>query len=396
MYCELEALMWRGITLLALFIFALPTPSSAADDWAICTLGDAGEAIIAACTRVLQSGKLDHGQSAIAYRQRGSAYGTKGELDRAIADFTEAIRLDPRNAEGFARRADAYLDRQQLDQAIGDFSEAIRLGPDSPTARNNRGVAYWRKRDYARAIEDFDQAIRLNSTNPRAFLNRALVYEDQQQFDRAMADIAEAIHLNPNMADAFWLRGRLNEGQKNYRAAIEDYTRAIKLDPNNSIFFNDRGGAELDQTAAIDEMMRSLPDAARRQMAGNVLFAADESNPDGGASYQIDACSGKAHLLGRGGEQRDNYELAIEDFSQAIKLDRQYVFAFTNRARAYANICEYDRAIQDYDEAVRLDPRNARWLYQRGEVKIAKGNKTGGRSDIAAARAIDPNVDKRQ
>jgi tetratricopeptide (TPR) repeat protein len=66
--------------------------------------------------------------------------------------------------------------------------------------------------------------------------------------------------------------------------------------------------------------------------------------------------------------------------------------AFTNRGSGYANKGDYDRAIQDYDQAIKLDPKNAYALLNRGIAKVRKGDKAGGEADQAAARRINPNI----
>ena len=53
----------------------------------------------------------------------------KGDNDRAIADFNEAIRLDPKSSLTFRNRGDAYTDKGDHDRALADYSEAIRLDP---------------------------------------------------------------------------------------------------------------------------------------------------------------------------------------------------------------------------------------------------------------------------
>ena len=73
------------------------------------------------------------------------AYRVKGENDRAIADYTEAIRLDPKNANAYSNRGYAYSDKGDTDRAIADFTEAIRLDPKFAIAYNNRGLAYGEK-----------------------------------------------------------------------------------------------------------------------------------------------------------------------------------------------------------------------------------------------------------
>src|SRR5215475_10165435 len=146
----------------AFFAVARPALVSAAIADDVCDRGT-GEASIAACTRIIQDGRTSTENRAIAFNNRGRAYAGKGQYDRAIQDFDEAIRLKPNDAIAFYNRGRAYAaGKGQYDRAIQDFDQAIRLKPNDAIAFYNRGFAYARKGQPDRAIQDFDQAIRLN------------------------------------------------------------------------------------------------------------------------------------------------------------------------------------------------------------------------------------------
>jgi tetratricopeptide (TPR) repeat protein len=81
-------------------------------------------------------------QDAVSYNNRGVAWAGKGEFDKAIADYTEAIRLDPKYAAAFYNRGMAWDDKGDNDKAIADYTEAIRLDPKLAAAYNNRGMAW--------------------------------------------------------------------------------------------------------------------------------------------------------------------------------------------------------------------------------------------------------------
>ena len=63
-------------------------------------------------------------------------------LDRAIADYSEVIQIQPDFAGAYNNRGNAYGEKGELDRAIADYSEAIRLQPDDADAYYNRGIAY--------------------------------------------------------------------------------------------------------------------------------------------------------------------------------------------------------------------------------------------------------------
>jgi len=97
---------------------------------------------------------------------RAFLYAVNKHYDQAIADYTEAIRLNPQSALTFDARGFVYAAKEDYDRAIADYNEAIRLNPEFGTAFNNRGFAYAAKEDYDRAIADYYEAIRLNPVFP--------------------------------------------------------------------------------------------------------------------------------------------------------------------------------------------------------------------------------------
>jgi tetratricopeptide (TPR) repeat protein len=139
-------------------------------------------------------------QTPIVWQCRGALHILKGEYDRAIADYTEAIRLDPNYAEAYYERGVIYNMYQiDLNRAIENFTEAIRLDPKFPLVYNDRamiyndrGNAYKGKGQANRALADYNEAIRLNPRQRHAYGNRALVYRQLGRIAEAQAD--EAVH----------------------------------------------------------------------------------------------------------------------------------------------------------------------------------------------------------
>ena len=62
---------------------------------------------------------------------RSAALMEKHDLDRAIADFTDAIRLDPNDADAYYARGLAFSTNGDRDHAVADLSEAVQLRPYS-------------------------------------------------------------------------------------------------------------------------------------------------------------------------------------------------------------------------------------------------------------------------
>ena len=176
---------------------------------------------------------------------QGKTDSNNGDYDRAIAAFSEAIRLDPKNVNAFGNRGIAYAKKGNNDRAIADYNDVIRLSPNYANAFLNRGIAYGKKGDNDRAIADFMEAIRLDPKNANAFFDRGIAYGKKGDNDRAIADYNEAIRLNPNYALAFNNRGFSYFKKGDNRRAIADYNEVIRLDPKYALAFCNRGVAKL-------------------------------------------------------------------------------------------------------------------------------------------------------
>jgi tetratricopeptide (TPR) repeat protein len=107
-----------------------------------------------------------------AYNNRGLALVSKGYLEGAIADYNQAIQLEPDFANPFYNRGIAHLIKGDFKNAVADFNEAIRLTPDDGDAYGNRGIAYACRDQLVAAIADFNDAIRLAPNEGISYFNR--------------------------------------------------------------------------------------------------------------------------------------------------------------------------------------------------------------------------------
>ncbi len=117
---------------------------------------------IAACTRLTEDTGLSAAMRALALTSRGLAREEKGDVKRAMADYDEAIRLDPRSANVRLFRSSLFRNAANYDRAIEDLSEAIRIDPGVALFYTRRGMSYYAKHDYQRAIADFTESLRLS------------------------------------------------------------------------------------------------------------------------------------------------------------------------------------------------------------------------------------------
>lgn len=164
-----------------------------------------------------------------ALSMRGLGWFLKGELDIAIKDFDQCIRLDPTNAWAFNSRGTAWSEKKEWDKAIRDYGEVIRLDPKDGLAFYNRGNAWRGKKELDKAIRDFDESIRLNPKHADSFNNRGISWSDKKMYDKALRDFDEAIRIDPKYANPFHSKACAYALQGNTSAAIENLRKSIEL-----------------------------------------------------------------------------------------------------------------------------------------------------------------------
>jgi Trypsin-like peptidase domain/TPR repeat/Tetratricopeptide repeat len=167
--------------------------------------------------------------SAADYVSRGEQKAGDGNFEGAIADYTEAIRLNPNNAEAFNARGYAYFKLQQYSKAISDNTEAIRLQPNNSMTYVVRSVAYRGLGEYEKAIADCTEAIRLIPINSLAYVFRGNAYCDLGEYGKAISDYTESIRILPGSAPVYESRANAYEKLGKFSMAAEDRKKAKEL-----------------------------------------------------------------------------------------------------------------------------------------------------------------------
>jgi tetratricopeptide (TPR) repeat protein len=341
-------------TLLAFGVAAAP---AASDDRQMCR-GGASDEEIAACSRVIAQNPKD----AFAFRNRAFSYARKGEYDLAIADYDQAIKLTPKDDIAYTNRGDAYLDKGEYDHAIADFTQAIRLNPkNAGNGYDRRGQALGKKGDLDHAIADLDRAIKLFPNYANFYKHRGDIFRAKGDHDSAIADYDQAIRLDPKYIDAYNSRGDTYEAKGDHAdaLAVHDEARKIAAAP---VGIDDRitciNGTGDEAIAACGNLIRQTSN----NVVVSFLYGSTVGHFDQATAY---TWRGKAYF------DKADYDRAIADYDQAIRLKAGYTDAYKSRGDAYEAKGDHARALADYNQALLLDPTLVDARQDRDRVQSA-------------------------
>ncbi len=168
--------------------------------WKDCHEGNA-EAALAGCKTLLDSGIPKDGELADIHIQYGKALRERNELAKAVESFTAAIAAKPL-AEAYSQRGTVYYDMSKWDRAIADYTDALRLNPKHGESFNNRAWTYYRTGRVAEALADADAAVRLLGKEAYVWDTRGHINAALGNRDAAIRDFRAALAIDPKYADS--------------------------------------------------------------------------------------------------------------------------------------------------------------------------------------------------
>jgi tetratricopeptide (TPR) repeat protein len=218
--------------------------------------------------------------NAVAYKNRGDTYQRNGDYDRAIAEYNQALRLDPNNEAVYYNRGRAYGLKGDFDRSIADFTQTIRLNPNDADNYAMRGAGYGGKKDHARAIADFEAALRIDPNNALAKEGLEISRQARGINPSAPATPTAATYKIGDKGPAggliFYDKGNNNGGWRYLEAAPEEAEfQAIWSDDTYSIDDNeyttrsDIGSGKRNTQVIVQKL---------RQATGNWNTAAQKAN----------------------------------------------------------------------------------------------------------------------
>ena len=147
-------------------------------------------------------------------------------------------------ADDFFIRGGKKSENQDYKGAIADYTQAIKLNPNYEEAYLKRGYNYSLLRNYSNAIADYNRAIKLNPNYEEAYIKRGYSRSNFKDVKGAIADYTQALKINSINSETYLIRGLAWNQLKDYKKAIADYNRVLQFEKNTrlaAITYGSRG-----------------------------------------------------------------------------------------------------------------------------------------------------------
>lgn len=187
---------------------------------------------------------LENEKTIEAYTQRAYLYELKREYDKAFADISSAIALEPSNSELYTCRAELCKEIEKY-----DYTKAIENSPNDCAYYHDRAEFYTKNGEYEKAEQDYNTAIEVDEDSEYTYSARAGFYQNIDCLEDAIKDYNKALEFCPEYKDTIQTledlylgkagyyhdRAECYQGLEQFEKALEDYNKTIEIIKNSNI-----------------------------------------------------------------------------------------------------------------------------------------------------------------
>jgi protein O-mannosyl-transferase len=172
------------------------------------------------------------GDNCLARVQLGSSLYNQGQIDAAIDEFQQAIRLKPDYLQAHNDLGNALVKQERFEEAIRPFEVVVHLKPDFAEGHYNLGNALAKLGRPAEAIDEFRAAIRYAPDYPEPHNNLGNALCSQGRPGEAIPEFEAALRLRPAYAEAHYNLGTALATTRQFDGAIREFQAALRLKPD--------------------------------------------------------------------------------------------------------------------------------------------------------------------
>jgi tetratricopeptide (TPR) repeat protein len=266
------------------------------------------------------------------YATLGSCLRTMGRYGEATAAYREALRLRPDHMTAFGGLASALHFAGKPEEALAMYREAIRLHPDHVQSRIDLGDFLAQRGDRDGALAEYREAFRRRPNSPTALGGLSRFLGTLGRFDEETAVWREAIRREPDIGYNHWGLGDALRRQFKFEDAIAEFREALRL-KFNAVTVYTMIGFTRDGQGMYNEAIAAFREAARLDPINGILRHASIGN-----------CLMAQHRLPE----------AVDEFRELLRVRPNDHNGYIGLSRALTGQGKFDEAIAVLRRAIEL------------------------------------------
>lgn len=248
--------------------------------------------------------------------QNGLRFYEKGFLDKSIAEFREAVHLEPRRAELQWRLGLALYYKGNYGESIHAYQEAQRLDPTDARILSSLGTSLLCAKRFQDAIAAYQESLRLRPDDAATYYSLALALNQSGQQDEALVHLQKAVRLDPANAEMQYSLGGIFHNRRRFDEAIAHYQQALHIDPNH---------------AAANEWLKRAQQENKAQQENRVTLASlsrEWQAQDNEAMQKSSPFTRVIYERGVAAWHKGDRKTAIRELEAAIQIDPEFLPAY--------------------------------------------------------------------
>lgn len=278
----------------------------------------------------------------------------------SIQYFNQVIAAKPYLAQPYFYRALAKLNLDDFRGAEADATLAIDRNPFITDAYELRGVARQNLGLDSLAINDYSHALTILPENKGILYNLALAQENIKDYDNAEKSFALLLKAHPGFDGGYLGRAKMRLEKKDTIGATEDINKALELNKNSVNAYLMRADIAINKNKDYQQALNDMDEAIKLQPRV--------------AGYFINRAFIRYRL--------DDYYGAMSDYDYALQLDPTNFVAVYNRALLRMEVHDYNKAIEDLSQVLAMRPMEYRALFNRAMLYREIGDLRNALTDI--------------
>lgn len=276
---------------------------------------------------------LDDANDPDLYIERSKIHQRNLDFESAMKDIERAMAIDSTRADFFYEQGALLFANGQVPQAKEVLSHAISLDEGDPAPKLLLAEVHFVLKEHDRSMRRANDVLRLDDQLPKAYFIKGMIYREKGNPALAKSSFQTVTELDPDNVEAFNLLG-MTYAAEDDPLALQYYESGLAVDSTNrellynrAYYFQDQ--LQLDDALwGYDQLLRHHPDAAVAHHNKGYIYLGLLSDP----------------------------KLAVDAFTEAIRLHPEYTEAYSNRGVALEELGKLDQAEADFQRALELNP----------------------------------------